>query len=215
MRPMRQRILSGLASCLAFLGTSSFEAAATPVLDQAMESPDLGGGGGLGVGDGSLRRAQVFQAGLTGQLTSVDLSVDVGSASGDFIVEIFGANASNKPDTAMLFGAVTIAAASLPATPGFASYDLTSQDIQLIAGEFYGLGFRVTSGFATARRNFGNLYAAGRLWTGETLQDDGGINASSDVGFRTFVEVIPEPTTGLLVLSGLLGLGVGRRHRAA
>ena len=157
---------------------------------------------------------QSFTAGLTGQLTSIQLSATrtPQSNAGTSIVTIYSGDGLNG---------TVLGTGSLLASVGTSSYsfDLSSFNVALTAGLSYTFGISSGGSYKlSGDETFGDAYKGGRAYfAGPPL-------TGSDLAFTTFVNSAgsaasptPEPATWAMMIAGfgLVGYAMRRRARAA
>jgi hypothetical protein len=215
-----------IGSTLAALGCGfvASMAQAAPVLDQS-SVPETGlfpvnGSVGTGVNNGpSVSMGQTFTAGLTGQLTRIDLAifsspffdpagpltVAVKTLAGD-ILATQQIDVSTLPD--LTFGVTWV---QIP------QFDFSAGDVLVTAGLEYKIlvtGPASTGSFWIYQINDAPLaYADGHAFG--VFQGSEGGPLPFDFGFRTYVDTaaVPEPGTWALLILGFGGAGVALRGR--
>ena len=202
----RRHISSGLIVAMLFIigGKISF---AVPILDQPFD-PGLEPTLSSGI-DFDIPKAQTFTVGIAGTLTKIDIDIARQGAE-PLLFDLRATRGAGVPiesDT-MTLAALTIPTASIPITRGFFSIDISTFSIDVMRGDVLAIVLRdptpgtdyvwfggIGDPYILGAHYFRNLSAGFPTWT---LVD------SSDVGFKTFIEPIPEPSPLLL-----LGLGLG------
>jgi hypothetical protein len=190
---------------------------AAPILDQ--ENPLPGSSNPrVGVVFGSTYDvAQVFEVGVTGTLTSVQVYMDKGGDPTENVTLDVRTTTAGVPDTGGILGSATVLPAAFSVAGAYVEFDLTGSNIAVNAGDK--LAFVVSS--AQDFINNINQYGAWSDFGGNYLQGDsfhGDVDAGTaglsgwDIIFRTYVEPIPEPATFTLGSLGLLGI-IGRRRK--
>jgi hypothetical protein len=185
---------------------------ASPILDQSYDpSGNITVNAGFSGMNSNQERAQTFEVGVTGQLTSISVFVEVFS-----------------PVTGNLDLDTPLASASLPASAvplasnggGFVNFDLSSFNIQVTAGEELAIDLHASPGASV----FGWLganndpYPNGESYERVIGNHDWVGSSGTDLGFQDFVNpgvaAVPEPSTFVLLASGCVGLlGYGWRRR--
>jgi hypothetical protein len=161
--------------------------------------------------------AQVFTVGITGQLTRIDLQVWHAPNTAVPLFVDLATTLNGKPrdiGTGVLatrsVSASSVGLNPYPADPPFISFDFSSANIQVQAGDRLAIILRSSNaddsleyGYAWASTDQGsNTYPGGNAWTfGRPPKADGIFHETStfpqavqDQGFRTFVAV-PLPTS--------------------
>jgi hypothetical protein len=194
---------------------------------------------------GSIRdwSGQTFTAGLTGQLTQIDLPIwqDPAYNTG-LTLDIFSFNGTSL---GTLLGSVTIPSTSVPdGQPNGDAFPPQGSNPFALSVALSGLGINVTSGnmYAIAASATA-LYPAGEggngiLWLGSDVQgpdnytsgnefftysdsidstsDLAHFSATADLGFKTYVAPVPEPSSlTLLALGGAVVLRILRKRHLA
>ncbi len=205
-----------LLAALSIGGTASVTAA--PIIDQSQAATD----GGVAFWS-DLQQAQTFTAGITGQLTQLDvplgLSRGVGFTGDETAYISLVEWGTNMPGTVLGSTSVLLSGAST-----LQSLDLTSENIFLTAGSMYAF---VLSNDLTyynlpdPYRNTGiqvqwstDPYTEGSLWT--RYSTGWAERSGTDTVFTTYVNASPVPAPSILFLfaAGLAGLGYIRRKQA-
>ncbi|MEM6552740.1 MAG: PEP-CTERM sorting domain-containing protein [Planctomycetota bacterium] len=197
---------------------------ATVVLDQAFDARATGVDGSTSIQAGQIVY-QTFTVGVTGTLDSIDLQVlqsSQGVPAGDLVVDILGTT-GGTPDLSNVLGSGSVVGTTLPPPSfddgQFTNIDLSAAGIDVTVGEV--LAFRVRPELAgdffslVDRDGLPPDYAGGSLYITRGIADPPNFAIDSDAGFRTYVTVIPEPTSAALL--GFGGLLVARRrpHRSS
>lgn len=185
-----------IAICVLLLGTS-LQAA---ILDQSyLPGPSPGGYTFANTNP----MGQIFKAGLTGPVDSVDVQVFnyFGGATAPLDFELWSvSNPTSNPATLVsMLASSSIPQSMVPSTSGFVHFDLLSSGASFTAGQDYAFVLRTTSNFS--------YFFEGNTSAG-TYADGSGRNVSGtglfitlagpnlDFGFKTFVAV-PEPSSYL------------------
>lgn len=159
---------------------------------------------------------QTFTVGTTGRLTQIDLQLGrTVEAVGYVTVEL--RNSVNGVPGGTLLGAQLLDATTLPQInpgPNLPFTSLTGFDLPVTAGETYAIVVR-----RNAQQNHPYVYWCigppdyiGGISYVQRLDEPWHVNyGDQDYGFQTWV--VPEPTTGFLLVSSILALVTSRRHR--
>jgi hypothetical protein len=195
------------------------------VLDQQLDPASYPTADLVSAGFGGTQNlAQTFTVGITGTLSEVDVSVErfaFQPPTGTLILQI-RATTGGVPaaDPSFLLQA-SVPESALPLAPnyGFVSFDVSSAGLHVTQGEQLAIVL-LAPNFANPVSWIGvqgNPYPAGGSFV-EQEPNFGWLPLvpTSDLGFRTFVATVPEPST--LIMAGLAspaGLAwVSRRRRA-
>lgn len=205
-----------LLSCLVAAALVPEASLAAPVLDQEFAPVD-----NTTVANTRFSlKAQTLTVGLTGTLQRVELLARTSGVSGDHLLEIYSASPGGPPDLAQLRGSGIIPSFEAAAQSTWVNIDV---DVGVSAGELLALVFRNQgTGELFVRGRWENPpadpYPGGILWTFTEPfgQEEGwypGTNPTivQEAAFRTFVEVVPEPSPAVLLLAGVLAATVARR----
>jgi hypothetical protein len=200
-----------ITACAGFIlvGTSQVTTSA-PILDQSFEPATLNRFLGIAPGDSG---AQTFTVGITGILSAVDVLVERnGDADLQFDIRP-AANGVPVESDSMTLASVTVPASTVPLPASFLEFDLSSFGIPVSQGEVLAI---VLSGNS---RWFGapnDPYSPGAAYFRRfpDMPTFTPVFDNLDVGFKTFVEPIPEPSALVLISVGIIGLGFLRSRRA-
>ncbi len=209
---IRKKFIYIITVAIFFLGVS--ETQAVPVLDQVF---DAGATPTLFSGIGGTDKAQTFTVGLTGKLVRIDVDIIRQLNAPAFTPQDL------KFDIRQTLGGVPIESdvttlaslvvpyASIPTTRGFFSLDISSFDVSVTAGDILAVALR-ESGNNTDYGLYGRTddsYVAGAHYfrnPGFGITSWKSTGSGYDVGFKTFVAPISEPSILFLLGSGLIGL---------
>jgi hypothetical protein len=202
---------------------------AAPVVDQQFVPNEITLNATFGTfNPNTVKLAQTFTVGLTGQLTEVDVAIVQFSVTpGNVFLEIRPTLADGSPGLDPTFLAqTTVPAANVPS--GFdpsnplTAFDLTAANLQVTAGEQ--LAIVVYANFPGALFTWvgatGNLYPRGSYFSEQPPPDSWFGQPDWDLDFRTFVDAapVPEPGTLSLLVTGLGALlayrGTGKLWRS-
>ena len=193
---------------------------AQQVVDQVNPDNDITDATGVLIKAGTVT-GQVITAGVSGQLTRIDLSlVKLAGTTHPLIVDIMP-TAGDEPvfDEASRLARQVVPAAAVPNHPGFPPPTLN------VAVSFSGLTFAAGDRYAVVLRsdqpdpydyewysNRFNSYDGGSRYS---LIGDRLVRSIADSQFRTYMTLIPEPSTGALALISILGMAAFRltNHR--
>lgn len=200
-----------IASILLAIGiivTGPHEALAIPILDQSHDlsppQPDF-----LAAPFGI---AQTFRVGISGTITRVDVLVRLIPSDRDLIIEL-----RPTPQGGAIASA-TVPSEDIAVTQfvdTWLSVDIGFLGPSVVAGDELAIAMIQGSGGNNAANWFGT--ASGNLYGAGTAFNSGGspfFAGGADFAFKTFVETepIPEPSTALLIATGLVGLALRRRR---
>ena len=193
-------------------------AAALPILDQEYDPTIdrlLGIGQVEGQADPDIDLAQTFTVGITGILTSVEVLIRRESGITEdllFDIRTIAGGVPTEADAgANVLANTSLSAAGIPLASEFVSVDLSSFGLAVTAGEV--LSIVLQSDGANPAYLWSGTAADGYAGGGTFRRflsipaTWGTTGAASDLAFRTFVEPVPEPSTALLLMAGILGLG--------
>jgi hypothetical protein len=208
------RAISVAAFAVGLAGASSL-VNAVPILDQS--NPGTGAFHNFGkVGASSqYTLAQTFTAGLTGQLTGVDIYVTKrGTPTDPLVINLLG-TLGPAPDETNSLASLSINESLISTTTAPYFLDLSSLAVFVTAGTQYAIEYFSDNAFTGNVNQYtlwrGGAYAGGQAWT-----NNGSLGAAptiaytsvSDWGFQTYVDTspasVPEPGTLELLLLGVL-----------
>lgn len=213
---LKSKLLSVAVAC-ALLGVIS-AAQAAPVIDQSQLSFDIGVPFSFGPTSPNYPIGQSFTAGLSGQLSDIDIFSNGGILGGSNTVTL-DVHSGNGVGNGTLLGTENASVASVYDSGlglYFLSIDVTGLGINVNSGSQYtfditnvtGSGDLATRGVLGSEQN---PYAGGQIYTGPGY----GSPAAWDLAFQTTVGTVPEPKTYLLALAGLALMGLIRRKKQA
>jgi len=221
-----------------FLGLASSGAFAAPLLDQYYEiGMDVADGpfrdGTVVYDDNNFNNsvAQTFTVGIGGELTGVAIQIGRYFGTGGTLgVDILGT--SSGIPTGSSLASASLAWSSLPdwdvnIPSAFVFVDLSSFNLSVLPGDVLAIALSVLSGpdpqstwdgYWQGQYSGGIAFSTWRsgFWEPQVLSDGQGGLLYGDMGFRTFVDPntnqVPEPSTWMLIVSGLAGLAVLRKR---
>lgn len=176
------------------------------ILDQ---SYDPGPGGGYFVSSASTY-AQLFEAGISGQVDSIDVRAYnyFGGATAPLQLALWTVSGSYPETLSSSLASASISHLSIPSSSGFVSFDLSSSGANFVAGQTYAIVLSTTSNFSyvwegpsngTYANGSGRQVSSGQVYYTLAGQD-------LDFGFKTFVNPVPEPATFALAAMGVAAL---------
>ncbi len=212
MKKLLQNI--ALFSALAIGGTANV--LAMPIVDQSQATTN----GGVAFWS-DLQQAQTFTAGITGQLTQLDVPLGLNRGTGFTGNETAYISlvewGTNAPGTVLGNTSILLSSAST-----LQSLDLTSENIFLTAGSMYAFVLSNDLTYISLPdpyRNTGirvqwdaDSYTGGSLWT--HYSSGWAERSGVDTVFTTYVNAVPAPSVLFLLAGGLAGLTYFRRKLA-
>lgn len=207
----------------ATLVSSTYAAA---ILDQRNDDLSVLSSPGLSLFPGeSIKQAQTFTVGITGTLVQLDIYLDNGILPNAPVLDIrrlSGAQPSDNPSDVL--ASQPILTSRSPSAPAFVSFAF---NLPVFSGEQLAFVVSQPNGPIGGLRLLDTVsatsdyYPRGSLWTtgnppvaGGGWYPNGNSSENFDVGFRTFVGAVPEPSTFILLAAGLMAVGwVRRRYR--
>jgi hypothetical protein len=219
--PMEENNMLSRIALLSVVLAAVTGSAHASVLDQSYvpsgDVPPLSADVGTN-GIGKVEIAQTFDVGLSGRLAAADLFLS-GYEHENLSLEIRRTLPNGLPSEApdALLGAA-ITTPSGPLFPyHFVSFDFNGQGPMVTAGEHLALVLKVPG---TSKFSWGgdstNPYAGGSAADRSAYSLDQWAQTAgpqNDLGFMTYVEPVPEPSTLSIVLVGGLGVIVAARRR--
>jgi PEP-CTERM motif len=194
----------------------SYEPPANPI-DNVSVYSDVGD-----IGNGQkAEEAQTFIAGIAGRITEVDLDLQLSGQGNGLLLEIRKLTAGGLPSESPsdLLGAALVSSGVPTAQSQFVAFQFGGNGPMVAPGESLALVLQAPgSGSYSWIGALGNPYPQGTMATLSPYYNDQWAvpifpSNSVDLGFRTFVEPVPEPSTFAILLAGGAGLAVllGRR----
>ncbi len=195
-----------------FLGAGTVQAA--PILDQVYDPSPPSLGSILTVD--KLDAVQTFTVGVGGTLTNVEFLVsrNAGTVS-DLLFDVRATTAGGAPieDDLTTLASVTIPGASISTSlpAGFINVDISSFGVIVSPGDVLAFALRPTAGEGfNWGKGGGNPYPGGASYwrfasAGITTWT---FDVSADMGFKTYVDPVPEPASlALMLVAGAVMLG--------
>jgi hypothetical protein len=211
-------------TCYLFSLMASSVVVAAPVLDQSFQ-PSPGSQLLISSGTSSNQAmAQTFTVGVAGTLTRFDAYIEDAGAVLPVLWEIRPTvgGVPVQSDTSSLASGTFLSSAAPQNQFSFYTINLGSSPISVLPGEVLAIVFRTPMGYngvsISWQGEIPNPYAAGSAFVGIPAPGDGTAWSTSfltgyDMGFRTYVELVPEPSSPLLLLVGVcVVLGIRRRQ---
>jgi len=203
---------------LAAILSATTESHADPILDQEYDPTNPGSTGYIGYDD-DFDRAQTFEVGKDGLLTSVEVLIARGSSTTEAL--LFDIRTTNSGDPTegdsgpnVLFSA-SIDAADIGTTFGFFEIVLGVDALDVETGDVLALVLRSEDSNNNAYQWKGTSsdgYSGGAAFD-RMFGGDWGDTFFADAAFRTHVDVTSTPEPSTLVLMGLAVAGIAWRRR--
>jgi hypothetical protein len=216
------------AVCVSFfivaaLVSSTYAAA---ILDQRNDDLSALSNPGLSLFFENIKQAQTFTVGITGTLVQLDIYLDNGTLVNAPVLDIRRLAGAQPSDSASdILASQSILTSRPPSPAAFVSFTF---NVPVSAGEQLAFVVSQPNGPIGDLRLLDTVsattdyYPRGNLWTsgnppiaGGGWYPNGNSSENFDVGFRTFVDPVPEPGTFTLLAAGLTAVGwvVRRRYR--
>lgn len=195
------------AAVLALVLCGIRHAAAVPILDQSFVPQDPHSF--FGTGGTNLNSAQTFTVGITGMLSQVDVLVEKNGPDElrlDVRPTVDGLPIED--DNAAL-ASVTVPFATIPSPRAFLSFDVSSFGVRVSQGELLAIVLTGNARWYGVTPELGpdDPYLGGAAYfRGLPGAFFPPFDGRADLGFRTFVDAIPEPPTIMLFGIGVVGL---------
>jgi PEP-CTERM motif len=209
-----RRCRTALASIVFGLSASAVSATAATIIDYSyLPINETNSGFGVGIG-GNVGGVQFLNT-VTFQLETVQVLLGrLDAATQNF--RIFQFDGAMGDTTGTLIGSVLGVASDYPPFANFATdsalIDVSALNLVLQANVVYGFALEgaavaggSTGGFGDTSANVGTIFGGSLGGTFQTLPE-------YEIPFIATGSLVPEPSTGLLLLSGLLGLAGWRRR---
>jgi hypothetical protein len=193
---------------------------ASPVQDQLFQPSPTGQL--ISVGNSSDQSlAQTFTVGVAGTLTRFDAYIEDAGGGGNLVLWNIQPTVGGVPDqsvTVSLASGTFLSTAAPQNSFSFYTINLDSSPISVSPGEVLAIAFS-TANSGTSISWQGekpNPYAHGDAFVGvpgaNSTAWSTSFLAGYDLGFRTYVEPVPEPSSAFLLFVGVCGV-LGIRHR--